>query len=154
VEEGVKNAWQGGVYFGFPLADVEVAVLDWKCSPDLPETAARACATDAVRNLAMQAAPQLLEPIMKVELTVDEQSTGAVISDLTSHRRGIVKGLQVQNHMRILDAEVPLREMVDYSTAFRSLTRGNGWFDMQFLQYGDIPATQQTKLLSELRGGL
>ncbi|KAL6057392.1 Ribosome-releasing factor 2, mitochondrial [Balamuthia mandrillaris] len=153
LEQGVRTALQSSTLFGFPVEDVHVTLRTCDLSPESTEAGLRACAHSVTRQLIGKAEPRLLEPVMKVSITVDEEHAGPLLSDLTGQRRGVVRMMESDLRNKIITAELPLKEMVGYSTQFRSLTRGKGSFTMEFLRYGDLMPTQHTKLLQELRGG-
>lgn len=151
--EGVANGCRSGLFFGFPLEDVRVAVTHLAVDPGVSPTALKAASADAVKQAALAADPTLLEPIMKLELMVDESALGTVVGDMASGRRGMVRAVHVLPHHRLVEAEAPLKELLGYSTLFRSLTRGSGSFTMEFLRYGDMGAAESKKLQDELRRG-
>jgi elongation factor G len=100
----------------------------------------------AVRDAARKASATLLEPIMKVEVTMPEECVGDIIADINA-RRGKVKKLETKSHTQVVDAEVPLAEMFEYSTTMRSLTKGRASYSMEPLHFDVVPEEIQKKLL-------
>ena len=149
VEKGVRQALQGGVVAGYPLQDVEVTVYDGKHhSVDSKEVAFVTAGRKAFAEAARQAQPVLLEPIIRLVLTVQSTDVGSITGDLTA-RRGQVLGTRAVSNGRIaIDASAPLAELNDYAGKFKSLTAGHGTFSLEFSHYEPAPA----KLQSELAG--
>ncbi|MFP3870433.1 MAG: elongation factor G [Syntrophobacteria bacterium] len=135
VEEGVRESLASGVVAGYPVVDVEVAVIGGTYREQTAsELAFRVAASTAFQQGCRQAKPVLLEPIMAVEIIVPEEFTGEVLSDLNT-RKGKVKGVLTKRSVKIIRATVPLSQMFGYSTALRSATQGRATFTMQFSRY-------------------
>jgi elongation factor G len=98
-----------------------------------------------------EAGPVLLEPSMKVEVIVPEDYTGHVVSDLNG-RRGRVLGMEPRGHFQVIDAEVPLAEMVGYATALRSATQGRATYTMRFSHYTEVPHDVEQDIVRRVRG--
>jgi elongation factor G len=149
VEKGVRQALRTGVVAGYPLQDIEVTVYDGKHhSVDSKEVAFVAAGKKAFAEAARQARPVLLEPVIKLVLTVQSADVGNITGDLTG-RRGQVLGTRALSNDRIsIDASAPLSELGDYAGKFKSLTGGQGTFSLEFSHYDPTPA----KLQSELAG--
>jgi elongation factor G len=149
VEKGVRHALYNGVVAGYPLQDIEVTVYDGKHhSVDSKEVAFVAAGKKAFAEAARQARPVLLEPVIKLVLTVQSADVGNITGDLTA-RRGQVLGTRALSNDRIaIDASAPLAELNDYAGKFKSLTGGQGTFSLEFSHYEPAPA----KLQSELAG--
>ncbi len=152
IEKGVKEAAENGVLGGYPVLGIEVEVYDGSYHEvDSSEMAFKIAASMAFKDAVSNAAPVLLEPIMKVEVTVSEEVMGEVIGDLSS-RRGKIMGMEMRLNMHIIRAEVPLSEMFGYATDLRSSTQGRGVFTMEFSHYEAVPAAIASGILEKLQG--
>src|ERR1700720_745344 len=139
VEKGVESVLGSGVLAGFPVVDLKVTLIDGDyhdvdSSALAFEIASRAALKEALR----EAAPVLLEPIMKVEVVTPEDHTGAVIGDLNS-RRGQIQGQDMRGNAVVVNAMVPLANMFGYVNNLRSMSQGRATFTMQFDDYADVP---------------
>ena len=135
--QGLKDAASSGPD-GYPLEDVEVTLTDIKLKEGANgEIGARAAAAEAFRRAVQAATPSRLEPIMAVEVTVDDEFMGGVIGDL-NQRRGHVQDVGTRGAKKVVTAFVPLRNMFGYSTRVRSLTEGRATFSMQFHAYDTL----------------
>ena len=133
--EGLTDAAAGGVQSGFPLTDVRISLLQIKLpEQSVKDVGYRVAAGEAFRKACLEAKPTLLEPIMTVEVVVPEDFMGEVIGDLNS-RSGSIQNLGFRGAHRLVQAEVPMREMFGYSTAVRSLTQGRANFTMHFCKF-------------------
>lgn len=140
VEKGVKEAMSNGVIAGYPVVDVRVTLYDGSYHDvDSSEIAFKIAASMAFRDGAIQAAPVLLEPIMKVEVVTPEDYMGDVVGDL-NRRRGVVSGIEEGPAGKIIRCEVPLAEMFGYATDLRSATQGRATYTMEFEQYKEVPS--------------
>ncbi len=152
VEKGVKEASERGVLGGYPVIGVEIELYDGSYHEvDSSEMAFKIAASMAFQDAVHGAHPVLLEPIMKVEVTVSEEFMGEVIGDLSS-RRGKIMGMEMRVNMHIIKAEVPLAEMFGYATDLRSNTQGRGTFTMEFSHYEPVPSTIASGILEKLQG--
>ena len=145
IEKGVKNVMQQGVIAGYPVVDVRVAVTDGKEHPvDSKDIAFQIAGREVFRLAVQGAGPVLLEPINSVEIIVPDEYTGDVIGDLNT-KRARVMGMGQQVGKSVIQAEVPLAEMLRYATDLRAITQGRGVFSMEILRYDEVPAhlTQQ-----------
>jgi len=142
VEKGVREAADAGVVAGYPVTDVKVTLLDGSYHEvDSSEMAFKMAGSMAFREGAKQARPVLLEPIMKVEVTVPEEYLGEVLGQLSA-RRADIQGIEARpGNVRAVRAMVPLSEMFGYATALRSATQGRGVFTMEFDHYEPVPET-------------
>jgi elongation factor G len=137
--QGLRDAASSGPD-GYPLEDVEVTLTQLKLKEGANgEIGSRAAAAEAFRRAVQHATPSRLEPIMTVEVTVDDEFLGAVIGDL-NQRRGHVQDVGSRGAKRLVAAHVPLRNMFGYSTRLRSLTEGRATFSMQFHAYDTLQA--------------
>jgi len=150
VEKGVRQALQNGVVAGYPLQDIEVTVYDGKFhSVDSKEIAFVTAGKKAFIEAARQARPVLLEPVVKLELTVLSTDVGGVTGDLSS-RRGQVLGTRAISNGRIaIDASAPLAELNDYAGKFKSLTAGHGSYSLEFSHYEPAPSKLQNELAGQ-----
>ncbi|MBE0410067.1 MAG: elongation factor G [Anaerolineales bacterium] len=140
IEKGVRTVMSGGVLAGFPVENVRVLVTDGKEHPVDSKPVAFEIAGREVFKLAVKdAAPVMLEPIMNVEITVPEANMGDVLGDLNT-RRARVQGMDTERGRSIVKAQVPLAEMLRYTTDLRSITGGRGVFSMEFSHYETVPA--------------
>jgi elongation factor G len=139
VEKGLESVLGSGVLAGFPVVDLKVTLIDGAyhdvdSSALAFEIASRAALKEALR----EAAPILLEPIMKVEVVTPEDYTGPVIGDLNS-RRGQIQGQDMRGNANVVNAMVPLANMFGYVNTLRSMSQGRATFTMQFDHYADVP---------------
>ncbi len=137
--EGLKEALERGLVAGYPTIDIKATLFDGSYHDvDSSEGAYRIAASLALKEAAKKCDPVILEPIMKIEVTVPEQYNGDVIGDI-SRRRGQMTGEQQRGNAKVIDADVPLAEMFGYVTDLRSITQGRGNYSMQFGYYGETP---------------
>jgi elongation factor G len=140
IEKGVRGVMQSGVQAGYPVENVKVAVVDGKEHPvDSKPVAFEIAGREAFKLAVKDAAPVMLEPIMNVEITVPEAYMGDVLGDLNT-RRARVQGMDTERGRSIVRAQVPLAEMLRYTTDLRSITGGRGVFTMEFSNYEVVPA--------------
>ena len=149
VEAGVREALDAGVLAGYPLVDIKATLVDGSYHEvDSSDMAFKIAASMATREGAKRAKPVLLEPIMKVEVTVPEQYLGDVIGDLNARRGQIESIEQRPDGTQVVRAYVPLAEMFGYATRLRSLTQGRGTFTMEFDHYEKVSEDVAQKVLS------
>jgi elongation factor G len=138
VEEGVMESLASGVIAGYPMVDVEVAVIGGIYKEQTAsELAFKVAASTALQEGCRKAQPQLLEPIMSVEVIVPEEFTGEVINDL-SMRKGKIEGVHTRRSVKIIHATMALSQMFGYSTALRSASQGRATFTMQFSHFDSL----------------
>ena len=148
VGEGIQEAAQAGILGGFPVLGVHATVYDGSYHEvDSSEMAFHIAGSMAFKDAMAKASPVLLEPIMKVEVTMPEEYMGDVIGDLNS-RRGRVEGMDDIGGGKMVRAFVPLSEMFGYSTDLRSKTQGRGNYSMFFEKYEPVPKNVQEKVLA------
>jgi elongation factor G len=153
VEKGVVEAMQSGVLAGYPVVDVKVRFYDGKSHEvDSSEMAFKLAAIMAFKSGVQEANPVLLEPIMKVEVTVPEDSIGDVIGDLNS-RRGRVLGVEAKGNYQVIQANVAMSEMLTYAPDLNSKTGGRGTYTMEFSHYEDVPAHISEKVIAQAKKG-
>ena len=138
VEEGIKEAAESGVLGGFPTIDFKATLYDGSYHDvDSSEMAFKIAGSMAFKEGAKKAGAVILEPIMRVEVTVPEEYMGDVIGDINS-RRGRMEGMEAQNGAQIIKAFVPLSEMFGYATSLRSKTQGRGNYSMEPSHYEEV----------------
>ena len=148
VGEGIEEATKAGVLGGFPVVGVYANVYDGSYHEvDSSEMAFHIAGSMAFKEAMQKAAPVLMEPIMKVEVTMPEEYMGDVIGDINS-RRGRIEGMDDLGGGKIVRAFVPLSEMFGYSTDLRSKTQGRGNYSMFFEKYEQVPKNVQEKVLA------
>ena len=149
IENGVKEAMENGVVAGYPMVDIKVTVYDGSYHEvDSSEMAFHIAGSMAFKEAMHKANPVLLEPIMKVEVTMPEEYMGDVIGDINS-RRGRIEGMDDIGGGKLVKAYVPLAEMFGYSTDLRSKTQGRGNYSMFFEKYEQVPKSVQEKVLAD-----
>jgi len=152
VERGIREALESGILAGYPIVDVKVTLLDGSYHEvDSSDLAFRIAGSMAFRDAARRAEPQLLEPVMDVEVVVPELYMGDVLGDLNA-RRGRIEGIETRGDTKIVDALVPLAEMFGYATDLRSKTQGRATHTMQFSHYGEMPKALADAIIEKLTG--
>ncbi len=148
VGEGIEEATKAGILAGFPVVGVHATVYDGSYHEvDSSEMAFHIAGSMAFKEAMKKATPVLLEPIMKVEVTMPEEYMGDVIGDINS-RRGRIEGMDDLGGGKIVRAFVPLAEMFGYSTDLRSRTQGRGNYSMFFEKYEQVPKSVQEKVIN------
>ena len=152
IEAGVKEAMENGVVAGYPMVDIAVAVYDGSYHEvDSSEMAFKIAGSMGFRSGAEKANPVILEPYMKVEITVPEEYMGDVIGDVNS-RRGRIEGMEARNGAQVIHAFVPLAEMFGYATDLRSKTQGRGNYSMEVDHYEDVPKNIAEAIIAKNKG--
>lgn len=137
--DGLEDALQRGLIAGYQVIDLKATLFDGSYHEvDSSEAAYKIAASMSLKEAAKKCSPVILEPIMKIEVTVPEQYYGDVVGDI-ARRRGNMTGESQRGNAKIIDAEVPLAEMFGYVTDLRSFTQGRGNYTMQFSHYGECP---------------
>jgi elongation factor G len=139
VEKGVREAAEGGVLAGYPVTDIGVTLYDGSFHEvDSSDMAFKMAGSLAFKQGVQQGGPVLLEPIMKVEVTVADEAVGDVTGDLAA-RRASIEGMEARpGKVQAIQAMVPLAEMFGYATTLRSMTQGRGVFTMEFDHYAEV----------------
>ena len=138
-DEGVRDALKSGILAGYPVVDVKVALVDGSYHDvDSSEAAFKVAGSMAFKEACRQGGAVLLEPIMKVEVTVPEEYMGDVIGDINS-RRGRLEGMDGENGTQVIRSFIPLSEMFGYATDLRSKTQGRGTYSMEPSHYEEVP---------------
>ena len=152
VGEGIEEATKTGILGGFPVVGVHATVYDGSYHEvDSSEMAFHIAGSMAFKDAMQNAAPVLLEPIMKVEVTMPEEYMGDVIGDINS-RRGRIEGMDDVGNGKMVRGFVPLSEMFGYATDLRSRTQGRGNYSMFFEKYEPVPKSVQEKVLADKKG--
>ena len=152
VEDGVRQAMESGVVAGYPMVDIKATVFDGSFHEvDSSEAAFKVAGSMAFKNGAEKANPVLLEPYVKVEVTVPEEYMGDVIGDLSS-RRGRIEGMEARNGAQVINGFVPLSEMFGYSTDLRSKTQGRGNYSMEVAYYDEVPKNIADQIVAKNKG--
>jgi elongation factor G len=148
-EEGIKEAMQNGILAGFPVVDVKAKLYDGSYHDvDSSEIAFKLAGRLAFNEVSKKADPIILEPIMKVEVTVPEEYMGDVIGNLNS-KRGRIEKMEDRLGAKIIDAMVPLAEMFGYTTQLRSMTQGRGSNSMEFDHYEEVPRNVAEEIIGK-----
>ncbi len=151
VQKGLLEGLQQGAVAGYPVVGVKVTVYDGSYHEvDSSEVAFKIAAARALRDALSKAKPVLLEPIMKVTIYIPESCMGDVTGDL-NHRRGRILGMDAQDGMQAIIAEVPQAEMFTYSSQLRSMTGGRGSFEMEFSRLESVPSSIAQRIAGEAR---
>ena len=149
VEHGIRETLETGVYAGYPMVDVKATVHDGSYHEvDSSEMAFKIAASMAVKDAVPRARPVVLEPMMRVEVTMPEEFMGDVIGDLNS-RRGQIEGMDPRGTTQIVRASVPLSEMFGYATDLRSMTQGRASNSMELSHYSEVPANLAAELVAK-----
>ena len=152
VSAGIEDAMKSGILGGFPVLGVHANCYDGSFHEvDSSEMAFKIAGSMAFKEAMQKANPVLLEPIMRVEITVPEDYMGDVIGDISS-RRGRIEGTEDINGTKLIRGYVPLSEMFGYTTTLRSKTQGRGAFSMFFSTYEPVPKSVQEKVLDKKTG--
>ena len=152
VEQGVREAMEGGVLAGFPMVDITATLYDGSFHEvDSSEAAFKIAASMALKDGAKQAEPILLEPMMSCEVITPDQYTGDVIGDLNA-RRGRILGMEPRAGAQVVNAQVPMASMFGYATDVRSLSQGRATYTMQFSHYQAVPGGIANEMVARLRG--
>jgi len=152
VEQGIKEALEGGVLAGYEMVDVK-ATLHYGSyhEVDSSEMAFKIAGSMAFKDAAAKAAPVLLEPIMKVEVVAPEEYMGAITGDINS-RRGRIESINSRPGTQVITSLVPLSEMFGYSTDLRSATQGRATYTMHFHRYEEAPRSVREEIIAKVKG--
>ena len=152
VDAGIQEAMQGGVVAGYPLVDVRARLTFGSYHEvDSSEMAFKIAGSMALKEAAKKAKPQLLEPVMAVEVVTADEYMGDVIGDLNS-RRGQVEGMEQRGSAQVITAKVPLAQMFGYVGDLRSRTQGRATYTMQFDSYQQVPESIAQEIVARVRG--
>src|SRR4029079_2553407 len=149
VEKGIKDAASRGYLAGYPVVDFKVILYDGSYHDvDSNDLSFQIAGRIAFRKAMQEATPTLLEPVMKAQIEVPDEFTGAIMGDLNS-RRGCIQGMDNKGGRTIIKAEVPMAEMLTYGVDLTSMTQGRGTFNMEMDHYDVVPAQQQEKIIAQ-----
>ncbi len=152
VGKGVREAAGSGVLAGYPVVDIKVTLTDGSYHEvDSSDLAFKIAGSMAFKEAVRQGQPQLLEPVMQVDVVVPEEFLGEVIGDLNA-RRGRVMGIDTRPAARVVRADVPLATMFEYATDLRSATQGRATYTMQFARYEPLPASLAEEIMGRVVG--
>ncbi|WP_168123565.1 elongation factor G [Paenibacillus sp. HB172176] len=152
IQAGIEESMKNGVIAGFPMVDIKATVVDGSYHDvDSSEMAFKIAGSLALKAAKDKCKPVLLEPIMKVEVTVPEEYMGDVMGMLNS-RRGRIEGMDTRSGAQIIRAKVPLSEMFGYSTTLRSGTQGRGVFSMELSHYEEVPKSIADEIIAKSKG--
>ena len=152
IQAGIKEAMENGILAGYPMVDIGVSVYDGSYHEvDSSEMAFKIAGSMGFKAGAAKADPVILEPIMKVEVTVPDDYMGDVIGDLNS-RRGRIEGMEARNGAQVINAFVPLAGMFGYATDLRSMTQGRGNYSMEVDHYEAVPRALADEIVAKNKG--
>ena len=152
VDQGIKEAMEGGVLAGYEMVDIKATLYDGSYHEvDSSEMAFKIAGSMAFKEAARRASPVLLEPVMSVEVVVPDEFMGDIIGDLNS-RRGRVEGVEHRAGSQVIKAYVPLSEMFGYATDMRSRTQGRATFSMHFSRYEQAPQSVAEEIVARVQG--
>ena len=151
VEKGILESLKTGVLASYPMVDLKVRFYDGKSHEvDSSEMAFKIAASMCLKKAVQEGNPVLLEPIVKMEISVPEESMGDVMGDLNS-RRGRVLGMDVKGKVQVIKAQAPLAEVLKYAIDLNALTAGRGTFKMEHSHYEEVPAQLSEKVIAEAK---
>ncbi len=149
VDQGIREALETGIYAGYPVVDVKVTLFDGSYHEvDSSEMAFKIAGSYAIKDAFPKADPAILEPIMRVEVTMPTEFMGDVIGDLNS-RRGQIEGIESRMGTEVVQAFVPLAQMFGYVTDLRSMSQGRATSSMEFSHYAEVPASLASELVQK-----
>ncbi len=153
IDQGIKEALEGGILAGYPMVDVKATLYDGSYHDvDSNEMAFKIAGSMAFKEAARRASPVLLEPVMAVEVVTPEDYAGAIMGDLSS-RRGRIEGMEHRAGSQVIKAIVPLAEMFGYATHMRSSTQGRAEYSMHFARYEETPRSVAEEIIGKAQGG-
>ena len=151
VNKGIKKIMERGVIAGFPIVDVKIVLFEGGFHPvDSSDMAFQVCAQAGFRQGFMKATPQLLEPVMKIEVNTPDEYIGDVVGNLNRKRTKIESMRRYRKGSQKIIGLVPLMEMFGYATQLRNITSGRANYSMEFYQYEALPAATQEEVLKKL----
>jgi elongation factor G len=152
IDQGIREALQGGVLAGYEVVDVKATLYDGSYHDvDSNEMAFKIAGSLAFKAAAAKAHPVLLEPMMSVEVVVPEEYMGVIIGDLNS-RRGRIEGMEHRAGSQVIKANVPLSDMFGYATQMRSSTQGRATYSMHFNRYEEAPRSVSEEIIAKVQG--
>ena len=152
IAQGLKDAMDTGPLLSFPVVDVHVDIMGGSYhETDSSDIAFRIAASKGLRDAIRQGNPQLLEPIMKLEVTTPEEYLGDVLGQLNK-RRCKIESMDKQGNLQTIQVKGPLAEMFGYATDLRSVTQGRGDHSMEFSHYEITPAATRDEIIEKVKG--
>ncbi len=152
IDQGIKEAMEGGVLAGYEMVDVRAILYDGSYHDvDSNEMAFKIAGSMAFKEAARKASPVLLEPVMAVEVVTPEDYAGVIMGDLSS-RRGRIEGMEHRAGSQVIKAIVPLAEMFGYATHMRSSTQGRAEYSMHFARYEEVPRSAADEIIGRAQG--
>ena len=152
IDQGIKEAMEGGVLAGYEMVDVKAILYDGSYHDvDSNEMAFKIAGSMAFKEAARKASPVLLEPVMAVEVVTPEDYAGVIMGDLSS-RRGRIEGMEHRAGSQVIKAIVPLAEMFGYATHMRSSTQGRAEYSMHFARYEEVPRSAADEIIGRAQG--
>ena len=152
VEKAFREAMSRGLYADYPMVDVRFVLIDGSYHPvDSSEMAFKICTIQALREVINKAIPQLLEPVMKIEINTPDEYMGDAIGDVTRRRGKIENMRRHRKGSQKLTGTVPLMEMFGYASALRTISSGRAAFSMEFLNYAPLPRSIEEEVVAEVR---
>jgi elongation factor G len=149
IDQGIRETLDSGIYANVPMVDVKVTLIDGSYHEvDSSEMAFKIAGSMAIKDAVPKASPVVLEPMMRVEVTMPEEFMGDVIGDLNS-RRGQIEGMDPRGSTQVVRAAVPLAEMFGYATDLRSMTQGRASYSMELSHYAEVPANLAAELVAK-----
>jgi elongation factor G len=152
IDQGIREALEGGILAGYPMVDVKATLYDGSYHDvDSNEMAFKIAGSMAFKEAARKASPVLLEPVMAVEVVTPEDYAGVIMGDLSS-RRGRIEGMEHRAGSQVIKAIVPLAEMFGYATHMRSSTQGRAEYSMHFARYEEAPRSVAEEIIAKVQG--
>ena len=152
IDQGIREAMEGGILAGYPMVDVKAILYDGSYHDvDSNEMAFKIAGSMAFKEAARKASPVLLEPVMAVEVVTPEDYAGTIMGDLSS-RRGRIEGMEHLAGSQVIKAIVPLAEMFGYATHMRSSTQGRAEYSMHFGRYEEAPRSVSEEIIAKMQG--
>ena len=153
VEKGVVEGYKEGVLAGYPVVGLRVAVVDGSFHPvDSSEICFKIAGSQALKKGLADGGPIMLEPIVKIKITVPNDFTGDILSDLNT-KRARVHGMNPQGDINVIEAEVPMAEVLRYATDLKSITQGRGTYVLEISHYEQVPSHITDKIIAERDAG-
>jgi elongation factor G len=152
IDQGIREAMEGGILAGYPMVDVKAILYDGSYHDvDSNEMAFKIAGSMAFKEAARRASPVLLEPVMAVEVVTPEDYAGTIMGDLSS-RRGRIEGMEHRAGSQVIKSIVPLAEMFGYATHMRSSTQGRAEYSMHFARYEEAPRSVSEEIIARVQG--
>ncbi len=149
IDMGIRETLESGIYANVPMVDIKVTLFDGSYHDvDSSEMAFKIAGSMAIKDAVGKASPVVLEPMMRVEVTMPEEFMGDVIGDLNS-RRGHVEGMDPRGSTQVVRSAVPLSEMFGYATDLRSMTQGRASYSMELSHYAEVPSNLAAELVAK-----